>query len=239
MHSLTTGAVWRSTIVGALIGLTMHAAPVSAQSVSGPQDGLSGRPEYKQAEFEKYVSELGFGNTSGSMRYDGPLPCPDTTKCGSESSVEFSIIPSDYVDDWEGAVKGTKNGHIVAKIFKAELKPFGYWNLLEDDALSYLWIGKFKDGQGAALYARRNGKLKRIYTFSALKKCPKAEVPPGVHPRPTPECSDPIGMLPRDVRLASTSTGNFMAAFTERQGVAVSGLWVSCSGGCCEVQYAL
>jgi hypothetical protein len=242
MHSLTTGASWRWTIVAAaaLTSIATTANVAAAQSRRDPANGIPGKPESQQASFESYAKDLGFGYTAGSMRYDGSVKCPDPAKCGGQSSVELSIVPSDYVDDWDGAVKGTKNGHIVAKVFNAGHQPFGYWNLTADDALSYIWIGQFQGGRGAALYAIRNGKLTRIYTFAGIKKCTKTAGPPEVHFNMPASCTEPIGALPeRNVQLAALPTEKFMAQFYRAQGVQVNGLWVSCSAGCCEVQYSL
>lgn len=241
MHSLTTGASWRSTIVAAaILALMFTTSNLAGQSRRDPANGISGKPETQQAAFEAYAKDLGFGYTAGSMRFDGGVKCPDPAKCGGQSSVELSIVPSDYVDDWDGAVKGTKNGHIVAKVFNAGHQPFGYWNLTADDALSYIWVGQFQGGRGAALYTMRDGKLTRIYTFAGIKKCNKTPGPPEVHFNMPATCTDPIGLLPqRNVQLAALSTENFMAQFYRTQGVPVNGLWVSCSAGCCEVQYSL
>lgn len=240
MHSLTTGAVWRSTILAAAFLISMVTPDMTEAQSRNPANGLSGKPESQPTGFETYSRDLGYGNTPGSVRFDGNVKCPDPAKCGGDSSVMMSIVPADYVDDWDGAVKGTKNGHIVAKVFNAGYKPFGYWNLTATDALSYIWVGQFQGGTGAALYAMRNGKMTRIYTFAGVKKCSKTSGPPEVHFNMPANCSETIGMIPsRPVQLASLSTNSFMPQFFATQGIAVNGLWVSCSAGCCEVQYEL
>jgi len=240
MRSLAGCAVLRSTFVAAAVLTGVLSFPsVSIAQRRDPQNGLAGRPESQQSTFEAHVKDLGFGNTAQTERFDGTLKCPDPAKCGNNSSVTLTIVPSDYVVDWDGAIKGTKNGHIVAKVFNAGYQPFGYWNLNADDHLAYIWIGQFQGGRGAALYAMRNGKLTRIFTFTGVKKCSKDAGPPGVHFNMPASCTEPIGALPsREVRLASLSTDKLMAQFLPAQGRGVNGgLWVSCSAGCCEVQY--
>ncbi len=241
MRSSTTGARSRWAIVPAalLIGTLVITSTTAAQSRRNPANGMSGKPESQQATFEAYAKDLGFGNTTGTMRFDGKFTCPDPAKCGNQSSVTLTIVPADYVDDWDGAVKGTKNGHIVAKVFNAGYQPFDYWNLKADDLLSYIWVGQFQGGRGAALYTMRDGKLTKIFTFKAIKKCSKSAAgPPEVHFNMPANCTEDVGALPaRPVELASVASQNFLAQFDATPPTQVNGLWISCSAGCCEVQY--
>ena len=241
MRRLTTGAVSRSTIVATTLLIGMLGSAAAQAQGRDPSKGLPGKPESQPTNFESYAKDLGFGNTANTMRFDGTIKCPDAAKCGGNSEVTLTIVPSDYVEDWDGAIKGTKNGHIVAKVFNAGYKPFGYWNLNADDVLSYIWVGQFQGGKGAALYAMRDGKLTRIFTFSGVKKCSKTAGPPEVHFNTPANCTETIGLAPeRNVQLASLSTDKFLAQFDATQGRGlISGLWVSCSAGCCEVQYEM
>jgi hypothetical protein len=107
--------------------------------------------------------------------------------------------------------------------------------------VAYAWVGQIgaNDERGFAIY-RIDGTGKRVSTWwetAILKYCPgKQRDKPAIkktHP-PTDSACVPIasGTPIGSVRLASTSPALFLPLASPGDG---GSLWVSCSGGCCEV----
>jgi hypothetical protein len=208
-----------------------------------PKDGFAGLPEARPSEFEVYVQKLGFGEVPGSETLEEKFTCADPTKCGNQPSVTLRVAPSNYAPDvsWDDAL-GTGKGHVVAKIAVVDPVPFDRFNLIKDDVV-YLWVGTVRGGgKGAALYRARSGKVSQVFQFLALRYC-KYQLPqkPSVHHWQQAKCADPS---PKPFMSPSPATsGEAIVALTSRSLPASrilagnEGLWISCSIGCCEVQY--
>jgi hypothetical protein len=127
------------------------------------------------------------------------------------------------------------NGHFVAKIYNLEDKaigPLGIGKL----GTGYLWIGEVAGTQGergAAIYTiKNNGQLE-----GNPKKLTLGGFCAGQHPDSRVELTDgkkcPGPFAP--IRTASTDTQIGFASF-KQSSFAGKGLWITCLGGCCELQ---
>ncbi len=209
-----------------------------------PKDGFPGIPAANSAGFETYVQKLGFGTVQGSVSIEEPFPCIAPAGCGGQSTVTLRVIPSEFSSDvnWKDAT-GNGKGHVVAKIVVVDPVPYDRFNLVADD-VAYLWIGNNQGGKGAALYRVRAGKVTMVYRFTDIRYC-KTSIgyqPPTVHNYMTAKCTDP-DPTPAGAAAATSATTSSIVTLASSKPTnsfavtARSGLWVSCAGGCCEVQY--
>lgn len=205
-----------------------------------PRQGFAGAPEARPADFEIYVQQLGFGEVVGSEILEDRFACKSAANCGGQQSVSLRAAPSNYAADvaWNDAL-GTGKGHVVAKIVVLDPVPFDRLNLAKDDVV-YLWVGAMQGGRGAALYRVRNGKATQVYKFAKLAFCKYTVYQkPAVHRNMPPKCTD------TDAKplQAPATAGQAVASLVSRPLVRArnqgftDGLWVSCSGGCCEAQF--
>ena len=230
----------------ALLSLTAIAwagrAPVSeaGRVPDDPREGFAGVPEARPAEFEIYVQKVGFGEVAGSEILDDNFACKTPANCGGQQSVRLRAAPSNYAADvaWNDAL-GMGKGHVVAKVTVVDPVPFDRLNLTKDDVV-YLWVGPLQGGRGAALYRVRNGRATPVYKFAKLTFCKYAiQQKPAVHRNKPPKCTDtdpkPL-QAPAPAGQALASLASRPLRMERNQGF-TDGLWVSCSGGCCEVQF--
>ncbi len=240
--SRTGGLLFTTMLLAAAGSLTTAVAQGNAR------DGFAGLPEARAAAFEIYVQKLGFGSAPGSVSIEQPFECGLAANCGGKTSVVLRVTPSDYSSDvdWKDAT-GNGKGHVVAKIVVVDPAPYDRMGLQADD-VAYLWVGTIQGGKGAALYRVRGGKVTMAYKFTDVRYCKSsAYQPPTVHLYMTPKCTNPDPSPPTSssaaAATASISTNDNMImlvsspVFRSSNAFALSGLWVSCSGGCCEVQY--
>ena len=212
-----------------LLALSTTAGSLQSQGSSG----LKGRPDANPSETRKYLQSLGWGED-----YASEAVVEQAYQWGTNSAL-VRIVPMRTANqvDWKKAlgIGGPGgNGHFVAKIYNLEDKdidPLGLENL----GTGYLWIGEVEaDGtRGARIYTiKNNGKIdKKSKTMAFVNFCE------GQHPDSRVELTDgkKCPALPRS--SSSSSNGpNFLFASLKNTIFVGPGLWVTCLGGCCEVQ---
>lgn len=212
-----------------------------------PGDGLPGQPEANPAAMDAYVQQIDFGagaDTSGI--FDGALPCGNPDNCGGKSAVRLRIVPSNLATnaDWDSAL-GNGNGYIVAKITNLDSVPFDRLNLGAGE-IAYVWIGDSQGvGRAPTLYTVRSGKVKRLFKFKGRTFCrDSAQQKPAVHIYTPTKCTDTKLKSAAAATEASiepiSAIGAYLVKAVARMIApppADSGLWISCSLGCCEAQF--
>ncbi len=217
------------------LGVTlMLALLISAQSLqSQGNSGLKGRPDANPAETRKYLQSLGWGDD-----YPAEAVVEQAFEWGT-NSVMVRIVPMRTANQvsWEKAlgIGGPGgNGYFVAKIYNLEDKeidPLGLGKL----ATGYLWIGEVEaDGsRGARIYTvKNNGKIdKKSKSLAFVNFCP------GQHADAMVELTDGKKCPPRTPASSTSSIApNYFFASLKTTVFAGRGLWVTCLGGCCELQ---
>lgn len=213
-----------------------------------PQDGIPGPPESMPGRMEDYIQQIDFGAGSdpGGI-FDGTLKCGVPARCGGKTEVKLRIVPSNYstTADWEKSLTNG-NGYIVAKVKNEDDVTFDRFNLPAGD-VAYLWVGLTQGpGRTAALYTVKAGNARRIHTFGARKFCRHSEPQkPAVHVYSPAKCTETAAApVASSVQRASLEPFGAIGAFlttalTNKLAPPppADGLWISCSLGCCEVQY--
>ncbi len=252
MNERTTGrrsvTVWACAILVAVMAIgtaatsSVAAPPAmrmnSAKSLEKADAGLPGSLEDNDGLTQSYFLNLGWADGLDSGSWEGPYG-PNDVKI---RVVAANPSPSNV---WYDAINpGTKkySGHLVMKIIVLDSRNLPELGLNSGD-VGFLWIGKRgngnANGQGAAIYTvKPNGKgAKRVKNMIVTGRCRRDHGDrPMAMVRAGDECTEPIGV---DAAAAAANDVVF-PAFRTRAGpaplVAGSGLWVTCTGGCCEVR---
>jgi len=197
---------------------------------------------------DDYVQQIDFGaGADPNGIFEGPLKCGVPARCGGQTEVHLRIVPSNYAPsaEWEKALNHG-NGYVVAKVANLDAVPFDRFNLAAYE-VAYLWVGATQgQARTAALYAVRGGNVRRVFTFNARKYCrDSAPQKPAVHFYSPAKCTE-VGARPFATTVQQASVEPFGAlgiylvnALTSRFAPPASadGMWISCSLGCCEVQF--
>ena len=212
-----------------LLALSTTAGSLQSQGNSG----LKGRPDANPSETRKYLQSLGWGDD-----YPADAVVEQAFEWGT-NSVMVRIVPMRTANqvDWKNALAiggPGGNGYFVAKIYNLEEKeidPLGLGKL----ATGYLWIGEVEaDGtRGARIYTiKNNGKIdKKSKSLAFVNFCA------GQHPDARVELTDGKKCPPLAPASSSASnTPNFFFASLKNTIFVGKGLWVTCLGGCCELQ---
>jgi hypothetical protein len=224
-------------------------SPASSRAMAGkPADGLPGQPEAMPGAMNDYVQQLDFGaGADPSGIFEGDLTCGMPAKCGGKTTVRLRIVPSNFanVADWDGALN-RGNGHVVAKVSNLDDVPYDRLNLGPHD-IAYLWVGDSQGlGRTVALYTVKSGAVKRLFKFKGRTFCRMSTPqPPAVHINTPPKCtsmdSKPLGAATEQASIEPfTEIASYVVKAVTRmfaQSGFDSGLWVSCSLGCCEAQF--
>lgn len=238
--------------VAILVALVAFSSLTAAVAVGqgapgGPKDGLAGQPEAKAAEMADYIQRIDFGAGSDpSGIFVGELQCAVPASCGGRESVHVRIVPSNFAAtaDWDKALHGG-NGHVVAKVSNLDAVPYDRLNLGPNE-VGYVWVG---DSQGlggtAALYTVKGGNVKRIFMFKGRTFCRNsAPQQPAVHINTPSKCSEMDSKAMGAAQQASIEPFTAIASYLVKRvsrmlspPPAESGLWISCSLGCCEAQF--
>lgn len=208
-----------------------------------PKEGKPGKPQDNPSDFLLYALSIPFGeNIPGADIVDDSLDCEP--RCdASHTKARIRIVPSNYGPDieWDAIVNpkpgNPKNGHFVAKISNLNEYPFPPLKMDAND-VAFLWIGEngSSNNSRAALYSFGSNGLQKLREAKVLI-CRKPKGTPAVHLFASMDCSQgatSTASADHLVRLASASRHDVMAAMVHN-----SGLWVSCSEGCCQVQFAV
>ena len=196
--------------------------------------GIKGSLEDDEKATQTYFLTLGWGDDlADSAVWEGPWGASDT---------RIRLVPArtSPVVEWGDALSSDPvkySGHLVMKIIVLEDKDVP--NLgLKGLETGYLWIGKRPGkGNGAAIYTiKPNGKVKLAMEMVISGMCREDHGGRAMaYAREPDKCKDPIPP-------AATSSAGGLASFSSfrmRAGppplVGRLGLWVTCTGGCCEV----
>ena len=231
-----------------LVGFGAFPKPASPRRAAmTPADGIPGPPEATPGAMDDYVQQIDFGAGSDpSGIFEGALPCAVPARCGGQATVRLRIVPSNYATtaNWDHALNNG-NGYVVAKVSNLEGVPFDRLNLGPYD-IGYVWVGDSQGlGRTVALYGVRAGNVKRLFKFKGHTFC-KDSTPqkPAVHIYTPSKCTDPDSKPMGAAQQASMEPFSAIGAYVVKavrralaQGGLDSGLWVSCSLGCCEAQF--
>ena len=211
----------------------------------GTNLGLRDYPGHNATATKAYLASLDFSQTDSIV--DTTIPCHDAADC-TGPSVHLRIVPERnaykvHVDD---ALKSGR-GYIVARIENKSPSLYKSLNLAPNET-AYLWVGAVPSGpRRIAIFnikADNGHATLRSYAQQAgwcADPAAANRTISAVHLNAMPQCvqrnnfySSPIqGIGLTSIRLASTSS-SILADATTKLLAHTSGLWFSCSLGCCE-----
>lgn len=247
-HSRVRLLLGSATICLVLVAFSAFTSSTGGRAAMKPGDGIPGPPEASPGAMGDYVQQIDFGaGADPSGIFEGNLACGMPAKCGGQDSVRLRIVPSNYATtaDWDHALKNG-NGYIVAKVANLEGVPYDRLNL-DPYGVGYIWVGDSQGvGRTVALYGVRGGTVKRLFKFKGRTFC-KNSTPqaPAVHINTPSKCTDtnsmPMGAASEQASIEPFTAIAALLAKTVTRMLAPSpidsGLWISCSLGCCEAQF--
>ena len=211
----------------------------STAASAGPkgQFGVDG------AETLKYLRGLDFTIAStGDSIVVKQYPCAvNPTQCPT-AGVRLMLIPESSAEqrDWESAMEPNRSGHVVAVVVNVDGMTFPDLGLKSGER-AYAWVGQIGPNatdRGFAIYRLdANGVATNTWFMTKdVSRCENSEV----RSKPAIKTAHPAGGSPCvRIGLASPSLGMFAShtATPASAGALLAGqLWISCSGGCCEVK---
>ncbi|HUQ18114.1 MAG TPA: hypothetical protein VM099_00765 [Gemmatimonadaceae bacterium] len=217
-------------------------ASVMATAPARPEDGKAGSPESDPSGMADYVLSVPFGEgVSPSDVIDQELPCePNASACGGAATVRIRIVPSNFAPgvDWNDVLNPpagrSPNGHVVAKFTNMSDNRFAPLNLPAHES-AYLWIGQAGNSnqRKAVVYKITSRAATPIKQVRDYKICQKPRTGPAVHLYPMFDCNQGAASTASNQPIAKLAS-----LFTHESRTPMlhgSGLWVSCSAGCCQV----
>lgn len=232
---------WLIVVVAAAPFIVACPPPVPSP-VPGPHGGLSGYPGENADATKAYLGSLDFTQTDSI--FNGAIPCHSASDCTGDS-IHLNIVPEKDAHEVpiDAALHGGP-GYIVARIINLDNKPYGSYRLAAFDT-AYLWAGAMPGGGRRLAIFRISSVTGAATPRSRAKKAGWCTKPPGmvrtiaaVHINSMTECNEHTfytadAAAPNATRLASTSN-DLVAGGTLKAFAHSSGLWFSCSMGCCE-----
>jgi len=204
------------------------------QGFDFPLDSLAGPTQGYIA------SNLDFTYTSGKLEDD--FACADPAKCPPNGTVKLRIIPDRHAEnrDWLKVVTGKKiEGYIVARLENIDPRnnTLDVLNLAPGQ-FAYQWVGQLKSNdpeRGVGFYnIDANGKVDpKIQIIQSIQHCddddPLGSPNPGKKPK--------VAKMPNHSNSLcwKLSRGGGKARLVRKPLFPSAGLWISCSGGCCQV----
>ena len=237
------------TVVGLALGTACKPAgtgstPPDTDTAVGPPDtvaqvvpdtGYAGYPGQNDEATRKYLM---------SVRWASDLPPGDIVDgdliVDNEQARKIRIVPSDsaFRVDWDKAINGTGNGHYVAKIYNRENAAIGALGIPANET-GYLWVGRLAENERgvAIVIVKNNGNARIAKKLTWDNYCADAHSRSKVELTEGKKCpsrggSKTSASVPATVMLAS----NVEPAASASSFIAGLGLWITCSGGCCEVK---
>jgi hypothetical protein len=214
---------------------SMLALSLTAASAASQGPGLKGKPEDNPAETRKYLLSLGWGDDYAT---DAIVEAP--FDIGGGNTALIRIVPMTHANQvsWQSALgigMPGGDGAFVAKIYNLEDKPIGALGIGRLGT-GYLWVGEVQGGRGAAIYSFKNngtleGQPKKL-TLGGY--CKGQHFDSRVELTDGKKCTGPFA--PISSTTASIAPKFFFASSTTRAVFVGKGLWVTCLGGCCEIQ---
>lgn len=225
----------------ALVPGIVACPPPGPSSLPGPHAGLSGYPGENPVATKAYLSSLDFTQTDSI--FDGWIQCHSATDCTGDS-IHLKIVPEKNAHEVpiDAALHGGP-GYIVSRIVNLDNKPYRSYRLAALDT-GYLWTGAMPGGERRVAIFRISPVTGAASGLSRANKAAWCTKPPGmirtiaaVHINSMTECNantfyTALRDIGNDTHLASTSSA--IVAGTLRGLAHSSGLWFSCSMGCCE-----
>jgi hypothetical protein len=233
-----------SIVVACLAVLTSCSLNIKGNPL-GANNGLIEYPGKNPGATRAYLRSLDFSQKDSIV--DASIPCHDAADCAG-GSIHLRIVPelNAYKVPVDEALKSGR-GYIVARIENKSQAVYKSLNLSPNE-VAYLWVGEMPSGPrriGIFHINEDNGHATWRSTASQAGWCPArqglARTVSAVHLNPMPECvttnsfySSPMqGIGMSDIYVASTSS-SIIADAMRKPMVHTSGLWFSCSLGCCE-----
>lgn len=199
-------------------------------------------------ETRDYVNSLNFTADSGLV---GQYSCADPAQCPA-GGVRLMFIPEKHAEqrNWKVDLKDGAAGDVVAQVVNVDTVPFP--NLgLAPGAVAYAWVGQIGAGstnRGFGVY-RLDSAGFRAGTWNLVPKdsiewCGNnaARSKPAIkdhHPGSGTCGPIQVAQVTGAKRLASLGISTAYAATARSASSVLAGmgqLWISCSGGCCQVK---
>jgi len=238
--------------LAAAVAVGCHWQPPIRKTLPG---ALPFDPEANPDRTRAHKASRRFGWANGHPgRWTGDLDCHETSDCNGVPFVRFQITAEENArtTPMRDALLGSdpeRGGYIVAQLINLDKDhEYRYLGMTAGDT-AYLWVGPTKEGRKRFAIYRipKTGAPVRLSHARASRWCRiGTQGVTDVHVPPEKPCSNPsiiyrsatgakadeaLGILGRVLRLASASP--VMPSSMTRM-FHVDGLWVSCSGGCCE-----
>lgn len=210
---------------------TTGGAPGASGDIVKKNEGIAGNLTSNPEETRKYLMSLGWGDN---------LPDTNVVEAVYEANGErtrIRVVPNvdAHVISWQSALgMGTTagNGYLVAKIYNLEDRPskaFGLRGL----GTGYVWVGSMPDGtRGVAVYTiKNNGEIDG--TPAKLRftgYCEEPHTDAKVMLTTGKKCP----AVANQAASLGAGQGNYFFASQPGQVDPGPGLWIRCSGGCCE-----
>lgn len=212
-------------------------------SLTRPPQGQFGNGQ----ETLDYVDGLGFTADTG---YIASYACT-----GCSKDVNLMFLPRDHAQNirWQSKLQQGAPGEVVAQVVNVDNVPFTDGNFtLAPHEVAYVWVGEVTYGgastRGFGIYRLNDaGYLAgewSVAPISKIKYCPHPN--PGLRHKPAikdhhtgpGDCAAiTVAQGTSERRLASLGiSAAYAASAASSTTLAVMGqLWISCSGGCCQV----
>lgn len=236
--------------MGQTLVLMLMAAGMACASTQQGGEGMRAAPSKfgNGSSTTNYVSHLDYSGTS----YYASYPC---TGCTDPVILEFQPVEDTYKFQWEPAVHAVNKGSVVARVInrsdvtfrddKFTLEPYE-----TSQQSAYAWVGyaiqsNGNDWRGFGVYTLDgSGKVNGEWSLvepSKINVCTTATPPSKSAIHKMPPASTGCHYLSQKgasmvTRLASRAIpSDYPAASRSTAALGIGGLWISCSGGCCQV----
>lgn len=195
------------------------------------------------AETLKYLRGLDFTIAStGDSIVVKQYPCGVNPSQCPAAGVRLMLIPEESAEqrDWESAMQADRSGHVVAMVVNVDGMTFPDLGLKPGER-AYAWVGQIGTNatdRGFAVYRiDTNGVATNTWFLTKdVSHCDNPEI----RSKPAIKTAHPAGGSPCvRMSLAPASLGMLASRTTiaGSTGALLAGqLWISCSGGCCEVK---
>lgn len=242
-----------TTLLAVSVALSVGCKGTRSAAPPEPRRALPFYPDYNKDATQGHKRGLNF-DESGSGVFDAFLPCDNGENCDGATEVHVKIIPEvrAHVAPLEQALKRGSSetnlgGYLVAKIINIDREHRFYAFGMARNDTAYLWAGptqqkgnrfaiyRIRDNEAAVLLAYaamaticRRGSFGHAEVHSPPRYCNQNETIYSTAGAQTGAMSSTSG---RQILLASNPIRQpaFLAMVMHTQG-----LWISCSGGCCQ-----
>jgi len=248
---------WSVLALGVALGLGCRSEEKPSMGPPQPRRALAHYPDYNKDATKANKHDLDF-DESGSGVFDAYLPCDNGEDCkdsggNNATEIHFKIIPETraHVAPMEAALKRAGNeenlgGYIVAKVINMDQTHRFYGFKMEPHDTAYLWAGPTRQkGNAFAIYRIhedgtsdplasaqtasicRRGNFNHAEVHSPPRYCGTIEP---IYGGPAPAAAA-APTVSSQIRLASNpiQPSAFLVSLMH-----TTGLWISCSGGCCQ-----